>query len=151
MISHAPSAKELWRQLWAFLGPLVPGDAKKASIYKNEPSHNGLEAWRRIAEPINADKLLILQDLLPAVLNPRAAVDMAGYVQALEDWETNLRLFTTAGGAAPTGDAERLAFVELLPPDVAAHVTLHLDLPAYQEFSALKKFASKYVTVMTGL
>ena len=76
---------------------------------------------------------------------------MAGYSQALEDWETNLRLFTPAGGAAPTGDAERLAFVKLLPPDVAAHVTLHLDLPAYREFSALKKSASKYVKVMTGL
>ena len=56
---------------------------------------------------------------------------MAGYASALEDWETNLRLFTTAGWVAPTGDAERLAFVKLLPPDVAAHVMLHMDMPAY--------------------
>ena len=36
-------------------------------------------------------------------------------------------------------------------PDVAAHVTLHLDLLEYRDFSALKKFASKYVKVMKGM
>ena len=41
--------------------------------------------------------------------------------------------------------------MKLLPPDVAAHVTLHINLPAYKEFSALKKFASKCVRVMAGL
>ena len=33
-------------------------------------------------------RTLILQELLPAVTNPRAAVDMAGYASALEEWET---------------------------------------------------------------
>ena len=138
-------AKERSRQLWAFFGPLVAGDLKNASIYDNVPRHNGPKAWRRIAEPTHEEQLLILQDLLPAVTNSRAAVDMAGYSSALEDWETNSRLFTTAGGVAPTGGAERLAFVKLLPPDVAAHDKLHIDLPAYREFSVLKKLGSKYV------
>ena len=88
---------------------------------------------------------------MPAVANPRAAVDMARYSQALEEWETDLRLFTTAGGAAPVGDAERLAFVKLSPSDVAAHVPVHMDLPAYPDLGALKKFASKYVKEITGL
>ena len=52
---------------------------------------------------------------------------------------------------ATTGDAERLAVVKLPPPDVAAHVTLHIDLTVYWEFSALTKIASKYVMAMTGL
>ena len=94
MIRIAPSARELSRQLWALLGLLVAGVSKNASIYNNVQRH-GLEAWRRIAEPINEDKILILQDLLPAVTNPRAASDIAGYAQALEDWETNLRLFAS--------------------------------------------------------
>ena len=150
MLLCVSAAKEPSRQLWSFLGPLAARDSKNALFYKNVPRHNGLEAWRRIAEPINEDKLLILQGFLPAVTNPRAAVDMAGYASALEDRETNLKLFTKAGGVAPTGDAERLAFVKLLPPDVAAHVTLHIDLRAYREFSALKKFASKYNKLMTA-
>ena len=98
MIRIALSTKELSRQLWAFLGPLVAGDSKNASIYKSVQRHNGLEAWRTIAEPINEDKILILQDLRPAVTNPRAASDMAGYAQALEDWETNLRSSPQLGG-----------------------------------------------------
>ena len=69
------------------------------------------------------------KNLLPQVTNPRTAADMAGYSSALEDWETNLRLFATAGGVVPTGDAERLAFVKLLPQDVAAFVMFLLDMP----------------------
>ena len=57
MIHYALSAKELSRQLWAFLGSLVAGDSKSASIYNNVPRHNGLEAWRRIAELINEDQI----------------------------------------------------------------------------------------------
>ena len=50
-----------------------------------------------------------------------------------------MRLFKEAGGQRPTGDAERLAFTKILPPDVAAHVTLHMDFPQYQNFKELRK------------
>ena len=75
---------------------------------------------------------------------------MAGHLSAHKDWETNPGLFPTAGGVAPTGDAERLAFVKLLPPDIAAHVTLRLHLPEYKDLNTLKKIAGTYVKVMTG-
>ena len=88
---------------------------------------------------------------MPLVTNPRAAADMAGCPMAPETWETNVRLFTTAEDDAPTGDRQTLVFVKLLPLNVAAYVTLHLDLPEYREISALKKFSSKYIEVMTGV
>ena len=44
MLLRVTTPKEVSRQPWAFLGPLVAGDSKNASIYKNVPSHNGLEA-----------------------------------------------------------------------------------------------------------
>ena len=34
-------------------------------LFANVPRHNGFEAWRRIAEPINDDKALVRKDLLP--------------------------------------------------------------------------------------
>ena len=113
--------------------------------------HNGLEAWRQIALPINEDKAPILQELLPAITNPKPASDINHYDEAIRDWSTNLRLFETDGGQPSTGDAQRPAFTKLLPPDVAAHVTLHMDLPEYREFDALKRFTDKYVKVMTRL
>ena len=99
MLQSVSTAKEPSRQLWAVLGPLVAGDSQNATNYKNLPRHNDLEAWER-----KEDKLLILQDLLPAVINPRAAVDMAGYSQALEDWETTRRFCLPR-----LGDPHRLA------------------------------------------
>ena len=71
--------KEVSRQLWAFLGPLVANDANKTSTFKNVARHNGLEAWRQIALPINEDKILILQELLPLITNPRSASDIHHY------------------------------------------------------------------------
>ena len=70
---------------------------------------------------------------------------------ALEVWDTNIRLFKAAGGREPEGDANRIAFVKLLPPDARAHVTLHQDMPAYQDYTELKRFALKYIKVMIGL
>ena len=101
--------------------------------------------------PINEDKILILQELLALISNPKSAPDIHHYDDALRDWNTNLRLFKEAGGQRPSGDAERLAFTEILPPDVAARVTLHMDLPQYGNFEELRKFTDKYVKVMTAL
>ena len=58
-----PSLQEVSRQLWAFLGPLVASDATVHSVFVNCLRHIGLETWRRVAESINEDKLLILKDL----------------------------------------------------------------------------------------
>ena len=60
-------------------------------------------------------------------------------------------LLKEVGGTCPTGDAPRLAFTKLLPPDVAAHVTLHMDFPQCQRFEELRTFTDKYVKVMTAL
>ena len=149
MISCA-GYREVSRQLWAFLGTLFASNAVVNGVFENVDRH-GLEAWRRIAEPINDDKSLILQELLAPVTNPRGATNLEGFASALEVWDTNIRLFKVAGGRAPEGDAKRIAFVKLLPPDVRANVTLHQDMPAYQDFTELKRFALKYIKVMIGL
>ena len=151
MIDIPAPAKEISRQLWAFLSPLVANDASRDSTFKNVARHNGLEAWRQIALPINEDKILILQELLPIVTNPKPAQDINHYDEALRNWNTNLRLFAQAGGQKLSGEAQKLAFTKLLPHDVAAHVTLHMDLPQYRTYEALKIFTDKYVKVMTSL
>ena len=104
-----------------------------------------------MAMPINEDTILILQELLPLISNPRSAADIQHFDDALRDWNTNFRLFKEAGGPRPVGDAAKVAFTKLLPPDAAAHVMLHMDLPQYQSFEALRKFTDKYVKAMTAL
>ena len=98
---------------------LIASDPNKVSSFKNVARHNGVEASRQIAMPINEDQILILQELLPLITNPKPAHDIHHYDDAVRDWNTNLRLFKEAGGQRPAGDAERLPFTKLLPPDVA--------------------------------
>ena len=62
MFVHCPAEpRKVSRQLWAFLGPLVANDGHKTSTFNNVARHNGLEAWRQIALPMNEDKVLILR------------------------------------------------------------------------------------------
>ena len=75
---------DLSRQLWAFLGPLVAGDPSMESAFANVERHNGLEAWRRIAEPVNDDKALVLQDLLAPVTNHQRSSDHGWVRRGLE-------------------------------------------------------------------
>ena len=108
--------REVSRQHWAFLGPLVSGNPVVNGVLEKFDRHNGLEAWRRIAEPINDDKQLILQELLAPVTNPRGAANLEGFAAALDFWDTNICLFKAAGGREPEGDAKRIAFIKFLPP-----------------------------------
>ena len=62
MLDHAHD--EVSRQLWALIGALVKNDPTVKRAFANVPRHNGLEAWRRVMEPINDDKALARKDLL---------------------------------------------------------------------------------------
>ena len=101
--------------------------------------------------PTKEDNIIILQRLLLLISKPTSAADIHHYDDTLRDWNTNLWLSTEAGGQRPTDDAERVAFTKILPPDVAAHVTLHMDLPQYQNFEELRTSTNTYVNVMTAL
>ena len=58
MHDESLSLKEVSRQLWAMLQKLVV-DTSVASAFANVPRHNGLEAWRILANPINEDKAIL--------------------------------------------------------------------------------------------
>ena len=46
------------QQLWALLGALIKDDPSVKRTFANVPRHNGFEAWRKISEPVNEDKVL---------------------------------------------------------------------------------------------
>ena len=134
--------------MWGFLGPLVKENNDKASVYRNVPRHNGLEAWRRLAEPINADKSMMRKDLLPLVNNPKCATNMEDVEAKLEDWNTNCRLMVENGGEMPSDETRRMAFVEMLPPDIMSHVMMNIDLPGFETFNKVKKYTLRYIKVL---
>jgi hypothetical protein len=116
MLNECPSMRELSRQLWALLNPLL-ADSKIEATFANVPRHNGLEGWRQLAEPINEDKELVVKDLLPLVTNPKGASQMDGVDDAVRDWNTNIRLFQKAGGVEPDDRQKRITLIRMLPVD----------------------------------
>lgn len=145
MVCFAPSVKEVSRQLWALLHALTKHDATVAGNFANVPRHNGLEAWRRIAEPINDDKALIRKSLLAIVTNPKPAGSLERVEQALADWDTNTRLFLEADGPVQDEQSWRISLEAMLPSEIQAHITMHWEQPEYSSFMALKKYVLKYV------
>ena len=150
MVNKAPSLKEVSRQLWAMLNPLIKDSAVSTS-FANVTRHHGLEAWRKLAEPVNEDKLLLRKDLLPKVNAPRAAATPTDIEQAIEDWDTTIRLYKKAGGAEPTDADRRLTLLQILPAEIAAHATMHMDSPEHDTYLKLKKYVIKYVKTLKGI
>ena len=129
MVDQVATIREVARQLWALLNPLLAHDGSAKGVFANVPRHNGLEAWRRLSEPINEDNILIRKDLLPLITNPKPATNIDNITVALENWDTNQRLYKAAGGDDIIEAQKRLAFIQMLPRDVCAYVTMHLELP----------------------
>ena len=151
MISHAPSLKEVSKQLWAFLQPLVKHDSSVSGTFANCLRHNGFEVWRRIAEPINEDKAMVRRHLLPLVTNPRGAASVDKIEAAIGEWDTNCRLFAEADGPAQDEQSRRISLVSMLPKEVNAHISMHWDLPEYRTYTSLKKYIIKYVKTIINL
>ena len=95
--------------------PLLSGDSDKATMFANVPRRNGIEAWRRLAEPINEDKAMVRRDLLASVTNPKGASSIDKIEPAIEEWDTTIRLFVAADGTPPTDETKRMTLVQMLP------------------------------------
>ena len=141
-----PCAAEISRQLWALMAPLVKSDEDVKRIFKNAPLHNGLEAWRRVTEPVLEGCELTRKSLQPIVLKPKGARKLEDLATAIEVWAQNERLFREAQGSAPSDAQKRLILIDMLPPDVAPYITLQLDV--HTSYLCLKKFVLNYAKVM---
>ena len=145
------SIQDMDRQMWAMLGALVKSDNTTQGIFKNVKRHCGLEAWRRIAEPINDDKALLRKDLLGLVTNPKSATTIEGIAGAIEDWDTSMRLFREADGVEPGDEQKKITMIQILPQEVATYVAMHLELPELASYAGIRKFTLKYVKVIQNL
>ena len=81
------------------------------------------------------------------VTHPNTAANMDGVEDAIETWKTDIRLLREAGGQLPPDHQLRLTLIHVLPIDISAYVTMHLELPKYATYESLKRFVLKYVEV----
>ena len=62
-------------------------------------------------EAINDDKVMVRRDLLATVTNPEGASSIDKIEPAIEEWDTNIRLFVAADGDAPTDETKRMTLI----------------------------------------
>ena len=79
------------QQMWAYLninlqGPII-------ETFRNVPMLNGAEAWRRIIAPIVNNSAPKRSALRNKAWNPKQATKVSEFLQCLEKWETDYRLF----------------------------------------------------------
>ena len=115
------------RQLWALLSSLLQDDAEQMLTFRNVERHNGAEAWRRMTEPILEGRDLRKKQYQPRVLRPRPAAKIDDIPGALVQWESDCRLFRESGGQDMEDEQKRLILIEMLPPDIAVYITLHMS------------------------
>ena len=89
--------KDASKQLLALLAGLVQNNPEVMMVFRNVERHNGAEAWRRIAEPIIEGRDLRRKQFQPMVLRPRPATKVEDIPGALEQWESDYRLFKDSG------------------------------------------------------
>ena len=70
--------------------------------------------------------------------NPKGAATIDDLEGKLEEWNTNCRLMVENGGEMPTDETLRMAFIEMLPAEVIAYVTIRLDEPDFNTYSKVK-------------
>ena len=60
IVDAAGNSNKVSRQLWgAILNSLLSHDEDTATMFANVEHHNGLEVWRRLAEPLNEDTAMV--------------------------------------------------------------------------------------------
>ena len=94
---------------------------------------------------------MVRGDLLAAVTNPKCASSIEKIEHAVEEWDTNIRLFVAADGDAPTGDMKRMTLIQMLPVEIATYISMHEALPEYETVDSIKRFVFKHVQTLRSL
>ena len=102
--------------LWAFLGINVTGGAKE--MYRNAPTSNGLEVWRRLHRHIFSRNEQRRAELFRQIHRPRAATKPSEVASALEEWETLRRLHREVGGTPLREEELKERVLDIVPWEI---------------------------------
>ena len=118
-------------------------------MFRNVPRHNGAEAYRRITEPILASKADRRADFQDKVNNPRRAKNIPDLPRALEEWDSNYRMFIENGGKDLDNEEKRNLLLKMIPTEAAAQLTM--QIANVQDYSLLKKAIKDFVRTVAKI
>ena len=110
--------------LWAYLSVNLTKGARE--IFSNVDDSNGLEVWRRMHKHIFSKNESRRAGFYRLIHNPRAAKGPADVPSALEEWDTNQRLYRQVGGTPLRIDELKETILELVPWTIRKELILKL-------------------------
>ena len=113
--------------LRAFLVVNLTGAA--LAIHANCGESNGFEVWRRMNQAIFARAERRQDELYTKIHNPRAAANAQDVAAALEEWDTNQRLFGMGGGVKLRDDELRNLVMKLVPANIRDQLVYKIQEP----------------------
>ena len=82
---------KLSRDLWGHLNLVLPVTSADRTAFDLAPPGNGLDAWRRIVDPLGPRSKERLFNMHTDVINPKTARSVSSVLHEIEEWENELR------------------------------------------------------------
>ena len=93
---HHPS--KLSRDLWGYLNLNISQTSKDRALFDNAVGGNGLDAWRRIMEPITPHSRERVFRIHKDIVNPKPSKFVTEVLHDLNTWEGELEEYYRCGG-----------------------------------------------------
>ena len=106
--------------LWGFLNINLTGAARE--IFCNVGAGQGLEVWRRIHVTIYSKTEKRREIYYDKIHHPKSAANPSEVAKALEEWDTNQRIFRSLGGTALRDDELRAMLLKIVPENIRMKV-----------------------------
>jgi hypothetical protein len=95
-MDHTPG--KLSRDLWGFLNLNVPAVSRNRTLFDGAVGGNGLDAWRRLLEPIGPNTEERLNTMYDSVTHPKVSKSFKEIMQDLHNWEGERDEYYRCGG-----------------------------------------------------
>ena len=128
---------KLSRDLWGHLNLAIPAASNDRAAFDNAPAGNGLDAWRRIVDPLGPRREERLFKMHKDIINPSPSQSLSAILHDIEDWENDLKEYYRCGGDVLAERTKMMTVRGMLPADTPSSV--HLALRGVGNYEAFKR------------
>ena len=127
----------LSRDLWGHSNLIIPVTSGDRAAFDNAPAGNGLDAWRRIVDPLSPRSEERLFKMHKDIINPPMSKSVSTILHDIEDWENDLKEYYRCGGDPLAERTKMMTVRGMLPADTPSSV--HLALRGISEYEHFKR------------
>ena len=128
---------KLSRDLWGYLNLAIPPTSGDRVAFDNAAAGNGLDAWRRIVDPLGPRSEERLFKMHKDIISPKVSQSLTTILHDLEDWESDLKEYYRCGGDILAERTKMMTVRGMLPGDTPSSV--HLALRGVSNYEAFKR------------